>query len=222
MNVHIDPSISTIIPTFKIGVIQYNDIVIGDSPKMLKGRLQFFQETILVDLETKRLDDFPGINEWRAVFKQLNSNPKRYPPSHEALYTRIKKKRFLPSVHSAVDLNNFFSLQYEIPLGIYDLSKLKGDVTIRLGTENDTYEGLNGRVNTMTNKLISCDEDGPFGSPIVDSVRTKVTENTKHALHLVYLRPSMKVEEAKQLLQAIEKMFLQIHGGEAEHAVIVP
>ncbi len=221
ITVRIDSSLSAQIPAFKIGVLQYNDIVVADTPQMLKGRLQFFQESLAIDLETKELDEFPGIREWRDVFKQLRSNPKRYPPSHEALYKRIKNRKFLPSVHSAVDVNNFFSLQYEIPLGIYDLSKLHGDITIRLGTKTDAYEGLNGRMNTMTNKIISCDDEGAFGSPIVDSTRTKVTNETTDALHLVYLCPSTTIDEARKMLEAIGKMFTQIHGGNVQQNVIV-
>ncbi len=220
IDIRIDNTILEPIPTFKVGALQYYHIVVGDSPQMLKGRLQFFQETLLVDLETKELQDFDGILEWRDVFKTLKSNPKRYPPSQEALYTRIKKKGTLPPVHSAVDLNNFFSLQYEIPLGIYDTAHLNGNITVRLGTEHDCYEGLNGRMNTMANKIISADETGAFGSPFVDSLRTRVTETTTSALHLIYLRPSTDVNEGTKMIEAIGSMFTQIHGGHFESAII--
>ena len=37
---------------------------------------------------------------------------------------RIAKQNYLKPFHLAVDLNNFFSLQYEIPIGIYDAEKI--------------------------------------------------------------------------------------------------
>ncbi|GAE25739.1 hypothetical protein JCM9140_1747 [Halalkalibacter wakoensis JCM 9140] len=220
INVSIDESISSKIPTFKIGTIQYNHIVIDDSPQMLKGRLQFFQETLKVELETKELTDYKGISEWRQTFKDLGISASKYRPSHEALYRRIKKGQPLPLVHSAVDLNTFFSLEYAIPLGIYDAAQIEGDVTFRLGTEHDQYEGVNGRLNHMEGKLISADSTGAFGSPIVDSTRTKVTTNTTSALHLFYLRPSMESEEANALLEAAGNMFTQVHGGSFQHKVV--
>lgn len=187
---------------------------------MLKGRLQFFQETLNVELDSKEVTDFKGIAEWRQVFKDLKMNPSRYRPSHEALYRRVKKGQPLPLVHSAVDLNTFFSLEYVIPLGIYDLAHIHGDVLIRLGLENEVYEGVNGRVNDMSGKLVSADQQGAFGSPIVDSKRTMVTEDTTSALHLFYLRPSMDIEEATQLLEAAGGMFTQVHGGDFQHKVV--
>ena len=214
IHVHLNSKITELIPTFKIGVIQYHDIVIGDSPQMLKGRLQFFQETLKVELESKALTDYAGIAEWRKTFKTLQMDPGRYRPSHEALYRRVKKGDPLPLVHSAVDLNTFFSLEYVIPLGIYDLANIKGDVTLRLGEENESYEGVNGRVNDMSGKLISSDSEGAFGSPIVDSIRTKVTLDTTSALHILYLRPSIDYTEAEQLVKAVGKMFTQVHGGD--------
>jgi len=220
IHVHIHQSLSQILSGFKIGVVHYEDIVVSDSPQMLKGRLQFFQETIRVDLENKSLSDVTGISEWRQVFRQLKIDPGRYRPSHEALYRRIAKGQPLPLINSAVDLNTFFSLEYAIPLGIYDQAHLNGDVTIRIGNETDHYEGVNGRDNQMANKLVSADELGAFGSPIVDSKRTIVTSATTSALQLFYLQPSTPIEEGNKLLTAAGNMFTQIHGGECSTTVI--
>ncbi|WP_349774206.1 B3/B4 domain-containing protein [Halalkalibacter oceani] len=220
IHVHIHQSLSQILSGFKIGVVHYEDIVVSDSPQMLKGRLQFFQETIRVELENKSLSDVTGISDWRQVFKQLKVDPGRYRPSHEALYRRIAKGQPLPLINSAVDLNTFFSLEYTIPLGIYDVAHIDGNVTIRLGNETDHYEGVNGRDNQMANKLVSADELGAFGSPIVDSKRTIVTPTTTSALQLFYLRPATSIEESGKLLTAAAKMFTQIHGGEFATSVI--
>src|SRR5699024_2713160 len=133
----------------KIGVIYYYNIVVEDSPQMIKGRTRFFQEELQIELELKSLSDYEGITEWREIFKLLQTNPKRYPPSHEALFSRVKRQGPLAPVHSAVDLNNLFSLQFVIPTGIYDLKTIDGDITIRRGTEDEKYDGLNGRTNTM-------------------------------------------------------------------------
>ncbi|WP_306301349.1 phenylalanine--tRNA ligase beta subunit-related protein [Thalassobacillus sp. C254] len=43
-------------------------------------------------------------------------------------------------INSAVDLNNFFSLQYEIPFGIYNLDQLQDSIILRLGNEGESYK----------------------------------------------------------------------------------
>ena len=219
MEVCIHSSIKEKIPHFKVGIIQYKHISVGASPQMLKGRLRLFQESIFFDLETKSPSEIEGVTEWRKIFKELGTDPSKYRPSAEALFRRIQKQTYLPSINSAVDLNNFFSLQYEIPIGIYDCEFLQGDIEITIGKENDYYKALNERNISLKSKIISSDQDGPFGSPYVDSQRAPVTEHTKEAIQIVYLRPSLPIEQAEKLIQSLKDMFLQLHGGEATFSV---
>ncbi|WP_322787560.1 B3/B4 domain-containing protein [Alteribacillus persepolensis] len=208
------------IPNSKYGIIYYKNIVIDESPKMLQGRLEFFQEKIKTDLLHQSVLDYPGVKEWHRLFKNIGVDPHRYRPSHEALFRRIEKGKALPFIHSAADLNNFFSLQYEIPIGIYDYDTLRDYIKISIGTEDDTFEGLNGRQNNMQGKMFTTDKTGAFGSPVVDSARTKTTERTKNALQIFYLRPSMGVQESEQLLYAAAKMFTQLHSGNASVSIV--
>lgn len=215
MDVVVAETIKQMIPEFKVGIILYNHIVVDDSPQMLKGRLQLFQESIYFDLQETAIADIPELAEWRRAFKTIGTDPSRYRPSSESLYRRIQKKNFIPTIHSAADVNNFFSLYYKIPIGIYDLDKLEGPITIDIGTDQDEYIAINGRTVNFSHKLVSKDVHGPFGSPIVDSQRTAVTKETKNAVQIVYLLPSMKEEQCEKLLQSMQNMFIQIHGGDA-------
>lgn len=220
MNLTINPEITEILPDFKIGIIHYNHITVSDSPQMLKGRLQLFQEQLFFDMDDKELTDFPGLLEWRLAWKALGGDPSRYRPSAESLYRRVRKQNYLATVNSAIDMNSFLSLQYEIPLGLYDRDLIEADVEIALGSADDRYEGLNNRENKLDHILVTRDAKGAFGSPYVDSKRTAVTENTTNALHVFYLRPSMDRDNALQLLTAAGNMFTGINGGDAEVIVL--
>lgn len=219
MEIQISSQITTLIPHFKLGIIEYKGITVGESPQMLKGRLQLFQESIFFDLEGKAVTDLPSIQEWRQIFKQTGKDPNRYRHSAEALYRRIQKQNYLASTQSAIDVNNFFSLQYQVPIGIYDVEKIQGSVSVRIGEENEEYLGLNGRMNSLNHLIVTSDELGPFGSPYVDSNRSPVTESTKNALQIIYLQPSTDLENANRLTESLMKMFLQIHGGDASYQI---
>jgi len=219
MEIIVQDQLKQLIPDFKVGIVHYQDIQVGDSPQMLKGRLQLFQESLFFDFEDKKVTEIPGISEWRKIFKTIGTDPNRYRPSNEALYRRVQKQQFLHPVNSAVDLNNFLSLQYRIPLGIYDLDKLSGHVTIRIGSDEDSYLAINEREVHLSKKLLSSDNEGAFGSPYVDSKRSAVTPTATQALHIIYLQPSMDHEESDQLLQALSTMFTQIHGGTASYQI---
>jgi DNA/RNA-binding domain of Phe-tRNA-synthetase-like protein len=220
MEIQISSNICKLVPAFSVGIIEYKGIQVGASPQMLKGRLQLFQESIYFDLLEKNVTDLDGIKEWRSIFKTTGKDPNRYRHSAEALYRRIAKQNYLQSVHSAIDLNNFFSLEYQIPIGVYDWDKLNGNVELRLGNDNEEYAGLNGRPNNLEKLIVSADDLGPFGSPFVDSERTAVTEETSNALQIIYLRPSSTQESKQKMTESLMKMFTQIHGGSGSYKIV--
>lgn len=214
LNISLNKALLQTNDQFKIGIIHYTKIVVSESPQMIKGRTQLYQENLYLELQENPVTQRKGIAEWRAVWKSFGADPNRYRHSAESLMRRIAKQNYLAPFHSAVDINNFFSLQYEIPIGIYDVEKLAGNIEISLGDEQTGYEGLNGRFNSLNKILSSKDEEGAFGSPFVDSVRTAVTEETTEALQIFYLRPSLDVTECEQLLATAGKMFTQVNGGD--------
>lgn len=220
LKISLDKEILRRLPTFKIGINHYTKITVSESPQMLKGRLQLFQEQLFFELDDKAVTEFPGIQEWREVWKVFDANPSRYRSSIEALLRRIQKQNYLQPFNSAVDMNNFFSLQYKIPMGIYDTALIEKDITLTIGTSETTYEGLNGRLNHLTNLIVSSDNHGPFGSPYVDSKRTAVTENATSAIQIFFLAPSMSVDEASELIAAAGNMFTTIHGGNATSNIL--
>lgn len=220
MEISINQSLLAQHPELKIGIIHYTKIVVAESPQMIKGRMQLYQENLYLELQDHPVTQLEGIAEWRKLWKKLGADPNRYRHSAESLMRRISKQNYLTPLHSGVDLNNFFSLQYEMPIGLYDVSKIKEFVEITLGHEEVGYEGLNGRFNTLKNILYSRDEVGAFGSPFVDSTRTAVTEDTTEALQLFYLQPSLTNEAANDLLMSAGKMFNQIHGGDYQIALL--
>lgn len=218
MKIALRDSLSTY--NLKIGIIYYNKIVVSDSPQMIKGRIQLYQENLFLEIQETPVTERAGIAEWRKLWKLLGADPNRYRHSAESLMRRVAKQNYLTPFHSAVDLNNFFSLQYEVPIGIYDMNKLQGDIEIALGDEETGYEGLNGRYNSLKNILYTHDELGAFGSPFVDSQRTAVTEQTTSALQILYLRPSQSDDNCKELLAATGKMFTQVNGGDFSIALL--
>ena len=220
MNLSINSSLFSIDESIKLGINHYTKFVVSDSPQMLKGRMQLFQEYLYFDLLDKKLTEFEGIREWRELIKKFETDSNLFTPSMEALMRRIQVQDYIKPENSAVDLNNFFSLQYEIPVGLYDVSHINGDVELCLGDKLTTANNIIGNQHTLKGILTLCDRLGPFGNPFVNSPRTIAKEDTTEALHVFYLKPSMKYEEAKKLLISTGKMFVQVNGGEYTSQIV--
>ena len=121
----------------------------------------------------------------RRLFKSVGIDSSRYRPSGEALVRRILKGQDLYYINSIVDINNICSIESLFPLGAYDCKHIVGDVSIRLGSSDEVYRGIGKEMN-IAGKLVSADSEGAFGSPIADSARTRITEDTRDVLVLLY------------------------------------
>lgn len=221
IHVRLDSSVNERLPQLSLGVLQYHGASVSDSPKMLQGRINFFIENLRLEHEVSRLTEIEGVREWRAALKQLGTDPSRYRPSSEALLRRLLQGNPFFWVNSAVDVNNFFSVLYALPLGIYDLDQIHGDVVCRVGQADDHYEGLNGREVSMENKPLLADEQGAFGSPIVDSKRTCVTDQSRNMLQVIFFHEQLSASKKDEILGSVGRMFTEINGGEIAQASLV-
>ncbi len=67
----------------------------------------------------------------------LGVNPHRYPCSICAMEKRIASQHSFPSISPVVDLGNYISLRFHIPVGVHDIDTLNGDLVVRLATQAD-------------------------------------------------------------------------------------
>ncbi|MFN2746796.1 MULTISPECIES: hypothetical protein [unclassified Bacillus (in: firmicutes)] len=205
LNVQIDSGVLKRVPSFKVGAVLYKGIQIADSPQMLKGRLRLFQEALFFDYADRSLEDEPVNQEWRDTLANLNPSFTGRQTSHTRMLTDIQQNRYLEPADSATDLSRFFSLKYAMPVHIHDARNLKGPIHIALGDSKTLITVSAG--------------DETFGSLSQYIHHHPVSADTKDALQLVFFRPSVSKNEAHRLLEALTKMFEQIHGGEHVSAV---
>jgi len=124
----------------------------------------------------------------RALYRRFGTDPTRTRPSNEALLRRLKKGEPLPRVNSLVDVANALSVQLQVPVGLYDLEKARGDeLTIRLGAEGEGYSGIGKEHVNVGGRLCVADAQGPCGNPSADSARTMITTETERAAWIYFL-----------------------------------
>ena len=122
----------------------------------------------------------------RTMYKRVGIDPTKTRPSSEALLRRVRRGEDLPRINSLVDIINWCSLESQLPFGLYDLDRLAGDVTCRLGQPGEEYAGIRKDVVHVAGRLTLADNVGPFGNPTSDSARTMVTAATTRALVVIF------------------------------------
>ena len=126
-----------------------------------------------------------GLREARALYKSFGMDPSRHRPSSEALLRRVLQGKGLYQLGNVVDACNLASLSFLLPIGLYDLAKVHGDVELRLGAPDDQYAGIRKGEVHVAGRLALFDDRGPFGSPTSDSLRTCTDGTTTAVLAVV-------------------------------------
>ena len=135
-----------------------------------------------------RSGDVGDAGRARALYRQFGIDPTRVRPSSESLLRRLKKGEPLPRVNSLVDVANAVSVQLQVPVGLYDLAKTKGDeLVVRLGARGESYMGIRKERVNVAARICVADAEGPCGNPSADSARTMITTDTERAAWIYFL-----------------------------------
>lgn len=128
-----------------------------------------------------------GIGEARRLYKAFGVDPTRTRPSSEALLRRCMKGQDLYRINEAVDVGNWVSLEFLLPLGLYDRGRIVGEhALIRTGSPGEEFAGIRKGPVHVAGRLCVSDREGAFGSPTSDSLRTCVTEATASLCAVVF------------------------------------
>ena len=156
--------------------------------------------------------DIPGVAETRALFHQLDIDPTKTRPSSEALLRRVLQGKGLPQVNPPVDVCNLCSLESQIPMGLYDREKIRGEIAVRVGRANEGYPGIRKQRVQLAGRLLLADDDGPFGAPTSDSAHTAVTEGTRHLVVVVFCPIARAGQQLSVALERVADLLTRFCG----------
>jgi DNA/RNA-binding domain of Phe-tRNA-synthetase-like protein len=149
----------------------------------------------------------------RTMYKRVGIDPTKTRPSNEALLRRVRKGDTMPRINSLVDIVNWCSLEFQLPYGLYDLSKVVGPVTMRLGAAGESYAGIRKDDVNVGGRITMADSVGAFGNPTSDSARTMVTTATTEALVVVYAPAEIAPAQMQRVLDITASRIADIAGG---------
>jgi DNA/RNA-binding domain of Phe-tRNA-synthetase-like protein len=144
--------------------------------------LQQLSTNMVVSKET--LKDHPTVRALRNFYWRMGIDPTKTRPSSEALARRFIVSRSIPKINNVVDAGNIASIETLVPIGIYDASKVIGDVTLRLANNNEEFIDVSNERHILHGKeIVLSDSNGVMHVfPYRDAFRTRVDEDTKKVL----------------------------------------
>lgn len=212
MRITIHESISEVIPNCRLGYLTINDVSVKGTPTALSQEFDRLQIEVGQAYNMDILPKLPRILAVRNMYKKLHFDPSHHRPASEALVRRVLQKKNLYYVNSAVDVNNYCSIKFLQPFGLYDLDQIVGDVSYQLATQG-VYTNIAGKEVSTNNKPFLTDDLGVFGNPTADSRRTAVNLATRNLLAVVYADESVNHVELNTILDFAAEMFVCYNGG---------
>ncbi|PYT78744.1 MAG: hypothetical protein DMG40_18855 [Acidobacteria bacterium] len=184
MKIQIDSDLQKKYPRTALGCLTAR-VNAGPSPDEL------LEEMKARALEIERLPfprgvlESPQIENTRRAYKALGKDPARYRGSAEALLRRIVAGKGLPQINAVVDVINLVSVESRLPVGLYDMAHVVGDIVFRAGRAGETYKGIGKYDLNLEGLPLFADNRGPHGSATSDSERTMVTSKTEGILAII-------------------------------------
>ncbi len=135
-------------------------------PKPVDSRVEQWKVALAEDLasiglSTDNLASHPDVAGWRQVFSSMGVKPSKYRSSLEALLRRVLKEKSLWTVNSVVDLYNCVSVRTLLPMGAFDLDKIKGNIEIRYGKSGEKFYplGSEGHEEVLPGHVVYADSE---------------------------------------------------------------
>lgn len=172
----------------------------------------------------KDVYDHPMIQPWSQAYGKFGINPKKFPPSIAALLKRLKSGKEIPHINLLVDIYNYFSLKYVLPIGGEDLDWLCGDLNLTFTKGGEPFrpigsieveEAKEGEAAYMDNGGITCKYWN-----YRECERTKFTAKTVNAVILIEDLSKMHMDQFGMILKEIEGTILKYIGGHTETHIL--
>ena len=172
------------LPDLIVGAVRADGVDNGPSPDALREQL---------DAEVSRvaaLESYPSPHLKKAVRDVLRTRgykpAGRGKPASEYLAAMARKGDF-PVISTLVDVNNLVSLRSGLPISVLDVGRFDGPAVLRFGDEGESYVfNPSGQEIELEGLLVVCDGLLPRGTPVKDSMATKVGPGTSSALAVIY------------------------------------
>jgi len=182
----IEPSVRTVV---RLGLVLAQPVAVTEATGALTGEFDALSRDLAGRYRGKTPAEIARLQEARDLYKAFGIDPTRTRPSSEALLRRALKGKSMPRVFNAVDVANLCSLEFLLPLGLYDTAKVRSPIVLRRGRPGESYPGIRKDEVHLEGRPVLADPDGAFGNPTSDSLRGSVGPETR-GLYMVIFAPA--------------------------------
>lgn len=195
-------------PNLRVGVVVGDGLRVGNRNRRLTEIIRSNIATFLASPFTGDLQSHPNIAAWREAYSSFGVKPKKHKPTAEALLRRVLKGDEFPRINDAVDAYLAVELLHYIPIGGYDLSRVRGDIRLKISQGGEEFHPIGGGETELTEQgeVVYCDSASVLTRRwnYRDADHAKITENsTKILLATEAVYPTISADDLRGTVDKI-------------------
>jgi len=224
MQFKIEPKIFESYPDLKIGLIVIKEMDNSRRISSVEGLLRGICAQRSREFAEKELIEEPMVKVWNEAYGNFGVNPNKFKPSIVALLKRIKSGKELPHINPLVDLYNYYSLKFLLPIGGEDLDWLCGDLKLTFTKGGEAFrplgsieveEAKEGEVAYMDEGGITCRYWNHR-----ECERTKFRSKTSNAVIIIEDLSKLHLDQFGIILKEIQNGLIKYIGGQIDSYIL--
>ena len=220
----IDKKILEKFPDLNIGLVIVKGIDNQGNNEEIINKIKEKAQEIRANFNIETLSQNQNIDAWRKAYSSFGAKPKKYKCSVENLYRMILEGIELRSINKVVDMYNYISIKYIVPVGGDDTDKVDGNITLKFAQGNEPFIELNSKEtkNPQEGEVIYIDDKEVLCRRWNwrECDKSKMTEETKNIALVVEGLPPTTKEEIKQIIVELSELLQQFCGGEIKTFIL--
>ncbi len=163
----------------------------------------------------EKLKEDPVVRAYREFYWRIGIDPTKVRPSSEAMVRRVLKGGSFPRINNVVDAGNVASALTLIPIGLYDLDRVKGSLVLRLARCCEVFHPIGGGEDRMRGgePVLADEEDILFLYPHRDSRKTMIRTETRRVLILGAGVPGVERPRVRKAVNLAADLIIRNAGG---------
>jgi DNA/RNA-binding domain of Phe-tRNA-synthetase-like protein len=195
------------IPGLKIGLLFASGFEVRIKSDYVSEQFEDLEKFVKAKFNNSRPSADKVVSAVRRMYRRIGWEPTQYRPSSEAMVRRFLKDKGLYKINNAVDLGNVSSTRFHMPMGLYDVDNISGSILLDVGRPGEAYQGISKSLIHAEGKLVLRDEQGVFGNPTADSLRTSIQNKSSNILALFFTPPEVEESYLNETLLYLKDLY---------------
>ena len=208
-----------------IGILIAKNLNNTGMSEEIQNQIREQEKEIRTKYNTETLSQNPKIGIWRKTYSAFGAKPKEHKSSVENLYRLVLNGGNIRHINNLVDIYNFISLKYMVPVGGEDLDKIEGDIVLTFAGADEApvlLLGDNEPRPPHQGEVIYKDKMSTICRRWNwrEADRTKLAQETKNCILVIEGFYNITDKEVENAIEELKKLIQKFCVGNIVHHVL--